>query len=111
MPDGVSPVAGGIVAPTWSSLPRRPRSIPAGRVPCRQYYNWDHFKHIVDKNATIMTESYDQLFDAINTSLTNPAYKSAERQVLVDTYMGCTVGTGSRHMVEELVTFARQITG
>lgn len=93
------------------SLAFDPLPIPPGRVPCREYYNWDHFKHIVDKNATIMTESYDQLFDAINKSLSNPKYKSAERQVLVDTYMGCTVGTGSQHMVDELVSFSRQLKG
>lgn len=79
------------------------------RVPCREYYEWDHFKHIVDKDATILVQNYDQLFAAIQKYLADPNYKSAQRRTLVTNYIGKPVGQSARAVADAVLEFARDI--
>lgn len=79
------------------------------RVPCREYYDWDHFKHIVEKDATILVENYGQLYAAIRKFLADPTHKSAERRTLVRTYIGKPVGQSARAVADAVLEFARDI--
>jgi hypothetical protein len=78
---------------------------PRNRVPCHEYYNWDHFKHIVQRGGTILVKSFDELYAAIRQYHDDPTIKKAERALLVRTYIGADVGSASDHVVEELVRF------
>ena len=78
---------------------------PVNRIPCHEYYNWDHFKHIVDKNATIMARSFAEIYDAIAVYTRTPEYKRSERATLVETYIGGSLGSASRNVVSDLVEF------
>jgi hypothetical protein len=63
------------------------------RIPCREYYNWDHFKPIVETGATTLVHGYDELFEAINLSLDDPRRLAPQRKMLVDQYVGKPIGT------------------
>jgi hypothetical protein len=81
----------------------------AGRIPCHEYYNWDHFRPIVQKGATLFARSYEELFDAIDCSLRDPGRLREQRQDLVRTFIGRRVGTASSAVVEELVGMQRRL--
>ena len=57
------------------------------RIPCREYYNFDHFKRVVAMDTSIMVYGYDDLFKAVNLYLENPARKAAQRQKLAETFL------------------------
>ena len=73
------------------------------RIPCHEYYNWDHFKPIVDTGATILVRNYEEMFYAINRLITEPEILSTQRKVLVDKYVGRKIGTASEAVSYELV--------
>jgi hypothetical protein len=79
------------------------------RVPCREYYNWEHFKHIVEKKATILVHNYEELFEAIRQCSANPAVLEDERKLLVKTYIGQTVGRARDAVVNELVRIQQML--
>jgi hypothetical protein len=83
---------------------------PTNRIPCHEYYNWDHFKHIVDKNATLLVHSYDELFAAVRQYSTQPSLREAERKLVVNTYVGRKIGDASRAVACELVSLAQAVT-
>lgn len=72
------------------------------RVPCREYYNLDHFKPIVDTGATILVYNYEDMFDAINQSITQPELLAEQRKMLVKKYVGRNIGTASSAVALEL---------
>jgi hypothetical protein len=82
-----------------------------GRIPCHEYYNWDHFKPIVDVNATILVHGYEELFDAINQFMAKPALKARERKILVEKYIGRAVGTASDAVTSELIDICKRLEG
>jgi hypothetical protein len=82
---------------------------PLNRIPCHEYYNWDHFKHIVEKNATIMARSFSELYEAISQYTRSPEYKRAERRTVVETYIGNSIGNASGNVVAELIAFGDSI--
>jgi hypothetical protein len=77
-----------------------------GRIPCHEYYNWDHFKPIVDSNASLMARSYAGLFDAIRRYLECPELLAAERRSLVEMYVGQQIGTASECVATQLAKLA-----
>lgn len=79
------------------------------RIPCREYYNWDHFKPIVETAATTLVHDYDELFDAVNRSLTEPQRLAEQRKRLVDKYVGKTIGTAASCCACELVRLHEEI--
>jgi hypothetical protein len=72
-----------------------PLPIPAGRIPCHEYYNWEHFRHIVEKDASIMVRSADELFAAIRRYTVEPSFKSAGRRRVVEAYIADGLGGGA----------------
>lgn len=81
------------------------------RIPCHEYYNWDHFKHIVDMGATILVHSFDELYDAVNRSIASPSQLATPRRRLVEKYIGRPVGTASNAVVHELVEICQSLEG
>lgn len=77
------------------------------RVPTREYYNWDHFKHIVDMDASILVECYEDLFNAIRAYSSNPELKRQQRKMLILRYIGRPVGFA----VEAVVNNVREFHG
>ncbi|MDX1952238.1 MAG: hypothetical protein SFY81_08630 [Verrucomicrobiota bacterium] len=73
------------------------------RIPCHEYYNWEHFKHIVDKNATTLVHSYEEMWKAIRDYLADPELKKEQRALLVKTYIGKKIGTASESLAQELI--------
>lgn len=73
------------------------------RIPCKEYYNFTHFKRIVNMDASILVYSYDELFEAINKFLQNPNLKSEGRKKISETFFGTRRSSASDRVVEELV--------
>jgi hypothetical protein len=79
-----------------------PLPIPPGRIPCHEYYNWEHFKHIVEKDASLRAYSREEFFDAIRRYSNEPTLKAAGRRRVVDEYIGDGLG-GAAHQVAAAV--------
>ncbi|MFC1629039.1 hypothetical protein ACFL3H_08000 [Gemmatimonadota bacterium] len=75
----------------------------ADRIPCREYYNSEHFKPIVDMQATILVSDYQELFTAISTCLADPGYKSSERKRLVESFLGDLSSPSSDRLAQAVV--------
>lgn len=73
------------------------------RIPCKEYYNFTHFKRIVNMDASILVYSYDELFEAINKFLQNPNLKSEGRKKISETFFGTRCSSAPDRVVEELV--------
>lgn len=56
------------------------------RIPCSEYYNFEHFKGITNSGASILVNNYNELFAALNKYLEEPSYKKQQRKELVDMY-------------------------
>jgi hypothetical protein len=76
------------------------------RIPCKECYKWDHFSHVVDKKATTLVESDDELFAAIRHALKNPADKAKQRAEVVSAYIGQPVGSARAAIVEDLTRYS-----
>jgi hypothetical protein len=79
------------------------------RIPCHAYYNWDHFKPIVDTHATILVKNYEEMYDAINKFISKPELLAEQRKLLVDKYIGKEVGTASEAVASELIRIHRHM--
>jgi hypothetical protein len=80
-----------------------------GRVPCRELYTWEHFSHLMEKNATTLVENYAELFAAIRDYAAHPEKKRAERKAIVAAYIGKPVGTAASEVAKNLASFAREL--
>ena len=73
------------------------------RIPCKEYYNFEHFKKIAGMKAARMVYSYEDMFLAINDYLKNPGLDSEKRMDLVKEYFTVEPGFASGNLVKELV--------
>jgi CDP-glycerol glycerophosphotransferase (TagB/SpsB family) len=73
------------------------------RIPCKEYYNFEHFKKIAMAKAARMVYSYEDMFLAINNYLKNPGLDSEKRRDLVKEYFTVEPGLASGNLVKELV--------
>jgi CDP-glycerol glycerophosphotransferase (TagB/SpsB family) len=73
-----------------------------GRIPCHEYYNWDHFKPIVATGASILVRSLAELLSALRAYVENPGLRASERRDLVRSYIGRTPGTAAQAVADEL---------
>ena len=73
------------------------------RIPCKEYYNFEHFKNITKMKAAKMVYSFEDLYKAINDYLKNPNLNNKERKDLVRTYFNIQPGLASDNVVKELV--------
>lgn len=83
-----------------------PLPIDPGRIPCHEYYNWEHFKHIVDKDASILVRDFAGLLEAIRRYSSEPTYKSEGRRRVVSTYIGDSLGGGAEGVAAALAPFS-----
>ena len=74
----------------------------ANRIPCREYYNFDHFRHITESGASILAESFPELFAALRRSLEDPRHNEANRRSLVRAYFHGTPGQAANRVVDRL---------
>jgi len=82
-----------------------PLPILPGRIPCHEYYNWEHFRHIVEKDAAILVRSADELFGAIRRYSADPSFKAEGRHRVVETYIGDGLGSGAEAVVAAVREF------
>jgi hypothetical protein len=71
-------------------------------IPCRKYYEFDHFKPIVDSGCSILALSFDELLQAIDRSLAQPDERAVQRKAVAQLYFGVAPGHSAR-LIEELV--------
>jgi hypothetical protein len=76
--------------------------LPEGRVPCGEYYNFTHFKPIVDTNAAAMARSQKDLHQFLNEALRQPGERAAQRRELAARFLGPMDGRSSDRVVSEL---------
>jgi hypothetical protein len=79
----------------------------SNRIPCHEYYNWEHFRHIVQKGASTLVHSHQELLVAIRKYCSEPDFRRSQRRLLVETYIGQPIGLASATVVEELIEFKR----
>jgi len=72
------------------------------RIPCKEYYNFEHFKNITKMQASIMAFNYDELFSGINDYLANKNIKSEQRSKLVTEYFNILPGKAAENVVQML---------
>jgi hypothetical protein len=77
--------------------------LPPGRVPCREYYNFTHFKPIVETDAAPLVYSQEQFHSALREALETPSARSAERRALTTQFAGPMDGRSSERVVRELL--------
>ncbi len=85
-----------------------PLPIAPGRIPCHEYYNWEHFKHIVEKNASIMVHSHEELFAAVCRYSAEPTYLAEGRRRVVETYIADGLGRGAQTLAATVRQFYQQ---
>jgi hypothetical protein len=86
-----------------------PLPIAPGRIPCHEYYNWEHFRHIVEKDASIMVHSRDELMNAVRTYDADPTTKAAGRRRVVDEYIADGLGGGAKAVADAVRSFHRSL--
>jgi hypothetical protein len=82
-----------------------PLPIPPGRIPCHEYYNWEHFRHIVEKDATVLVHNSQELLAAIRRYGIDPFFKAAGRERVVEAYIGDRLGNGAEDVVAAVHEF------
>jgi hypothetical protein len=65
-----------------------PRSVPGREMSYAKYYEFDHYKPVVDSGAVKVAWSEGEMRDLIFASLENPANASAERRDLIKEMFG-----------------------
>ena len=73
------------------------------RIPCREYYQFEHFKKITEMQASTMAYSADGLYGAINEYFRNPAHRAEQRLKLVEEYFTVVPGAAAGNVVNELI--------
>jgi hypothetical protein len=87
-----------IVHIAFDAAPLKP-----GRIPCREYYNFTHFKPIVEMGASTLAYDQEELHGAVRRALENPGERSAQRRALAKRFLGPLDGNSSERLVEELL--------
>ncbi|HEX6127083.1 MAG TPA: hypothetical protein VFZ23_17050 [Pyrinomonadaceae bacterium] len=84
-----------------------PRSVPESEISYSGYYEFDHYKPVVQSGAVTVARSEQQMRDLIWGSLRNPENGRAQRKKLIDDMFGDTLdGNSSRRVAETLVRLA-----
>jgi hypothetical protein len=56
------------------------------RIPCIEYYGFEHFIPVMRFDASILAKSYAELFEALKLSLEKPEFKREARRRLAENY-------------------------
>lgn len=79
-----------------------PGSLPPGRIPCREYYNFTHFRPIVETGASALAYSQDELHAAIREALAHPERRREQRRALSAAWAGPMDGHSSDRVIATL---------
>jgi len=82
----------------------------ANRIPCREYYNFEHFRNIVASGASILVERDEDLVAAVRVSLENPEQRAAERSSLVRQYFHDVRSSAAAAVVATVEEFSRELS-
>jgi hypothetical protein len=86
-----------------------PPSVPEGELSYARYYEFDHYKPVVDSGAVKVARSEREMSELIFDSLDNPAKGSSERRELIRRMFGDTLdGKSSIRVAETLARLARK---
>ena len=56
------------------------------RIPCIEYYSFEHFIPVMSFNASILAKSFAELHEALEISLEDPGFKREARRRLAENY-------------------------
>ncbi|MCA2961115.1 MAG: hypothetical protein IOD12_12750 [Silvanigrellales bacterium] len=71
----------------------------------RRYYDYTHFKRVVECRAAPLVESLDELFSSIREALADPALRRSERAEVARSMCHVVDGTASEKMAESFSRF------
>lgn len=84
-----------------------PPGVPDQPVKYADYYDFDHYRRVVNSGAVSVCESIDALVDEVSRSLRRPEERSPQRRALVEQMFGSTLdgrcGERIRSVLTELV--------
>jgi hypothetical protein len=81
-----------------------PNPVPC-RIPCREYYNFEHFKKITRAKAARMVFNQEELHRAIGDYLVHPELQRKERKELLAQYLTIAPGLARDSVVREIEKF------
>jgi hypothetical protein len=80
-----------------------PPGMPEVRVPYSRYYEYDHYRAVVDSGAVDVAYSPDQMRAQLREALGNPAVRSPQRRALMQRMFGETLDGRSSERVADVV--------
>lgn len=84
-----------------------PPSVPESEVSYRGYYEFDHYKPVIESGAVRLAESEREMREFLRVSLEDPASGSAERKKLISRMFGNTLdGKSSERVADTLLKLA-----
>lgn len=85
-----------------------PKSLNTSQFSYADYYEFDHYKPIIESGAVPVATSEADMLRLIKECLTNPADRKSERKNLIEQMFGTTLdGNSSKRVVEILLHYAR----
>lgn len=84
-----------------------PGPIRPGRIPCREYYNLEHFRPIMDLDGSMLVESRAALLEAVRQYYRDPGLKAEGRRRIVATYIGAGLGGAAQRVAGSIRRFQR----
>lgn len=70
------------------------------------YYQFEHYRPVVETGAALFSRSIDEFADHVNTYLANPTLHEENRRRLLDIELGVPIGRASRTMIDSLLAIA-----
>ncbi len=80
-----------------------PPSVPATELSFAEYYEYDHYKPVVDSGAVRVARSAREMNDLISQALIDPARASENRRKLIGNMFGATLDGSSAHRVADVL--------
>jgi len=71
-------------------------------IPCRKYYDFEHFRPIVESGCSVLVEDFDSLLDAIVDAVDKPERRSPQRRKVVESYFGIAPGHSGSTLIDEI---------
>lgn len=71
-------------------------------IPCRKYYDFEHFRPIVESGCSRLVEDFNSLLDAIVEAVADPAQRSPQRRQVVERYFGVAPGQSGSTLIREI---------
>ena len=85
-----------------------PKSMSESQFSYRDYYEFDHYKPIIESGAVPVATSEADMFRLIKECLTNPEDRKSERKNLIEQMFGTTLdGNSSKRVAAILLHYAR----